>query len=313
MLAHIFPEAPRPQRVLFRVDAGRVPGLSFGHLERCAVLSRRLRRDWGCHTTLLMRPLPEGLARARELGEATALPPEWPGLLAAAQALVVDLPYPPETPVLDAARAVGAWLVFLDDTGRELPPCQVVLNSALTARPEQYPRAARTLLGPDFLLLDERFAAARHPGPRRSDRPLVLVTCGGSDPTGLTLRLLEALVAAQPLPPCRLRVVLGPGFGPGEGVARVLARLAEPSELLLAPPDLLPLFLECDLAVSAGGRTLYELHALGVPTLAVASAPHEAEQVAAFLQRGLLQGGLVAWDPTAFAQAFTAALGGAAA
>lgn len=308
MTAPLFADAPRTRRVCFRVDAGRVPGLSFGHLERCHVLAEQVRAERGSETSLLMRPLADGLARARDLGERVALPEEWPALLAAADILVVDLPYDPEPEVITAARGTGAFLAFIDDTGRNLFPCDVALNSSVLARPDMYPRARRALLGPGHLILGSGFAGLRHTGSNDGGPPLALFSFGGSDPTGLTLRALYALADLGPFPACRLRVVLGPGFGDESAVETALAPLPAPGEILRAPRDIAPLFAGCDLAVCAGGRTLYELHSLGTPALAVASAPHEAEHIQAFLDRGLLAGGLTHFDADAFRAAFSRAL-----
>lgn len=298
-------DIPRLGRVLFRVDAGKVAGLSFGHLERCAVLSRQLLRAGAAATTFLMRPLPDGLARARALGLEVALPERWPEALAGGDVLIVDLPFPPEEQVLRAARRAGAYLALLDDTGRDLLPCDLVLNSSVTAEQSMYPRAKKTLLGPAYCILEERYAAARHCGSGDAGSPVVLLTLGGSDPTGLTARVLRALgTLAGTAPAGRLHVVLGPGFGDASAVEQAREKLSLASQLHVSPADMLPLFTGCDLAICAGGRTLYELRALGTPTLALASAPHEARQIEAFLRRGLLQCGMIRWSEDEFLNKF---------
>lgn len=297
-LTAILFEGLRPgDKALLRVDAGRRPGLSFGHLERCALLARSAEQRLGLGPQLLMRPIPEGLARAQSLGLAV-LPFEDATLvdLAAYRALVLDLPGDPEPWLLEHAARSGLRVVVLDDTGRDLCPCDVVLNSSVLATASAYPRARRTLLGPDFLILDERFAAARRRGSGNTSRPAVLVTFGGSDPTGLTPRLLSLVATAGA--DAQWTVALGPGFGDSSAVESAAQGLRH-VRILRNPPDMLPLFTACDLAVCAGGRTLYELCALGVPTLAVASAPHEALAVRAFVAQGKILAGLEEFEPAA--------------
>lgn len=292
--------------VLFRVDAGRIPGLSFGHLERCAILSQGLRRAYGIRSRMFMRPLADGLARARILGEATL---EYGGSVPTveADALVIDLPYPPEPILLDVARERGWYVAVLDDTGRDLCQSDVVLNSSVLARPEVYPRTGRTLLGPENLILEERFLAARHTGSGNS-KPQVLLTFGGSDPTGLTVKVLNAMASMEDT--FDLAVVMGPGFVERSEVRRLVSSLKEGRFLVLdSPKDMLPLFTGCDLAVCAGGRTLYELHALSVPTVAVASSPLEAQAIRAFISRGWLLAGVDNFEPYHFAGVLNAALG----
>jgi spore coat polysaccharide biosynthesis predicted glycosyltransferase SpsG len=64
----------------------------------------------------------------------------------------------------------------------------------------------------------------------------------------------------------------------------------------------------CDVAVTTGGLTLYELRAIGVSTIAVASISHEAAVVRAFSARGELIAGLTSWDETEFVAAVEAAV-----
>lgn len=290
-----------PRQVAFRVDAGRLAGLSYGHLARCHMLSRFLRERCAAATRLLMRGLPDGVACARSLGEAVVELGEDPVRLLPGEALVVDLPggrQPRDIP------GQPAYTVAIDDMGRDPGQVDVVLNSGILARPEQYPGARRTLLGLDALILPEEFEQARRV-PSASGRHRVLATFGGSDPAGLTARVVRGLGRLDPAG-MDLTVVLGPGFVDPDA-EEALAGYPGPLRVLRNPADMLPLFMECDLAVCAGGRTLYELVALEVPALAVASVAHEAPGVLEFARQGLALAGLPAWDEVQFAASFIAA------
>jgi spore coat polysaccharide biosynthesis predicted glycosyltransferase SpsG len=297
--------------VLFRVDAGRREGLSFGHLSRCLLLARAVAERWGATSRFLMAPIPEGLAHARAQG-AEAIP--WrPGearrRLAAAGGLVVDLPGGPNPELLAAAGRRGVWTVVVDDTGQPVTRADAVLNPGVLARPESYPPGARLLLGPEYAVLPPGLDPARR-APRRPGAPLrVLVTLGGSDPTGLTLRVLEEL-AARPWPGAAFTVILGPGFGEKRaGRARALAAFSAAAvELVAAPAELAPYLVAADAAVCAGGQTLYELAAAGPALVALASTAFEARVIRAFAARGLVAAGLEQWRPGAFRQALARAL-----
>ena len=294
--------------VLFRVDAGKVPGLSFGHLERTAILSRALREEHGVETVFLMRPNPEGLARAKALGLRVVPLDEGAPQVRGVGALVIDLPgdLPGDPELLAQARAEGWQVAVLDDTGRDLCPCDVVLNSSVLASPEAYPRARKKLLGPEFLILDKAFSRARHAGSGRRP-PTVLLTFGGSDPTGLTARVLAAMALVEA--PCRLEVILGPGFGDAGEIQRLASgQKVRECAVTVAPGEMLPFFTGCDLAVCAGGRTMYELRHLGAPMLAVASTVEEARAVAAFAARGHVLAGLERFEPVRFAALLASAL-----
>ncbi|MBZ2171987.1 hypothetical protein [Nitratidesulfovibrio sp. SRB-5] len=307
--------------IFFRVDAGRAPGLSYGHLSRCLMLSRELRQR-GTDTALLMGGLPDGVAYARSQGE-RVLPPTPDALRrTSARTLVIDLPYDPEPDLLEAARSAGLLLAYLDDTGRSHIAADVVLNSSILATPGMYPLVRTALLGPKhFLMPPEDMALSRRcrgraassvpgapampdsqsspvrPGrpsspPSPDTRPRVVLTFGGSDPTGLTGKVLAALEkAALPL---SLTVILGPGFAAENPIEPLAESLA--ATVIRAPERLLPILCDADLVLCAGGRTLYECTALGLTTLAIASTDNEAAVIAAFLARGMLPAGLAAWD-----------------
>lgn len=306
MVEQLFDLARLSGAVLFRVDAGKVPGLSFGHLERTAIVSRSLQEEHGIETVFLMRPNPEGMARAKALGLRVVPQHEGAPQVQGVGALVIDLPCDPEPELLAQARAEGWQVVVLDDTGRDLCPCDVVLNSSVLASPEAYPRARRKLLGPEFLILDQAFSRARHAGSGRRP-PTVLLPFGGSDPTGLTARALAAMALVEA--PCRLEVILGPGFGEAGEIMRLASALkGRECAVTAAPGDMLPFFTGCDLAVCAGGRTMYELRRLGAPMLAVASTAEEARAVADFEAKGYVLAGLERFEPVRFSGLVASAL-----
>lgn len=306
----------RPRRLLFRVDAGRVGGLSFGHLARCLILARVCLDVFASRCLFLMRDLPEGVAAARQAGETVVT-------LGAAEAcgdqapvlgrecvrfrpdwVVVDLPYGGfGHDCFEGVRAAGAKTVFVDDFRFRNPGAEVYLNSSILA-PERMasdPADKRPFfLGPRYFICDPPEPC---PAQRTEGRVNGLLTFGGSDPTGLTAMVLDALVRRD-WPRTRLRLALGPGFGPAEDVHGRL-RGREDFEIHVNPPSLWPLISGCDLAVSAGGRTLYELCTRNKPVLAVATSPVEAEAVRMFKNRGLIADGLTRWDPQRFMDAFT--------
>ncbi|MDR3044987.1 MAG: hypothetical protein LBU75_12130 [Desulfovibrio sp.] len=311
--------------ILFRVDAGRAPGLSYGHLSRCLLLSRGLRQR-GADTALLMGGLPDGVAYARSQGERVLAPTPEALRRASVRTLVIDLPYDPEPELLEAARSAGLLLAYLDDTGRSHIAADVVLNSSILATPDMYPLVRTALLGPaHFFMPPEDAALSRRCGGRTASnvpgapvapntpaipsaqsspvtqptpdtRPRVALTFGGSDPTGLTGKVLATL--AEAALPLSLTVILGPGFAAETPIEPLAESLA--ATVIRAPERLLPILCDADLVLCAGGRTLYECHALGLATLAIASTDNEAAVIAAFLARGMLSSGLAAWDAKLF-------------
>ena len=103
---------------------------------------------------------------------------------------------------------------------------------------------------------------------------------GGADGRNLTPTVLESLDGVQG--DFTVTAVMGPvasNAGEVEAAAHACRR-----DVRLAPsPDTLrPFMLEADLAVAAGGQTLYELAATGTPAVAVQVAENQAGNVRGF-------------------------------
>lgn len=267
--------------ILIRADAA--PAIGIGHVMRCLALAEAL-RDGGDTPVFAAACLPEALSR-RILDGGHALR----AVQAATPGDASDL-----ASTIELARDVGAGGVVLDgyhfDEGwrqvlrRAVPPlllfddladgqaltADLVVNYSPAAFALPYgtlaPRAA-LLLGPSYAplrreILDAR-DAARLPLLQRAR---LLISFGGSDPTGLTQEVLAALPALLP-PSVAIDVVCGPGTAGLDAVRAAAAPHASRVALHLAPPDLANLMAGAGLALTAGGVTMGELAALGVPSL----------------------------------------------
>lgn len=301
----LYKDYKAPQNVLFRVDAGRVMGLSFGHLFRCHILSEALKKYLHAKTNFFMKNHEDGIRQARLLGEhvvvvsndqSFCVPDE-------ADSIIFDVPGGPQLRDLKLAEEEKLWTIVIDDIGISIPWANVVLNSNVLAEPSRYPSNASLLIGMQYLILDERFESAKRK-PKREKTPLVvLITFGGSDPTGLTAKVVNVL--------CRkkyegivFKIILGPGFTEGRKINALVKKSINEIDVFRNPPDMLPFYLNCDLAVCAGGRTLYELSAINIPIISIASIEHEAKVIQAFNNLKKLEGACLTWIEHEFVTIF---------
>ena len=116
-------------------------------------------------------------------------------------------------------------------------------------------------------------------------RPVLLVTMGGSDPFGLTLRSARALAKLDPV--FRARFVIGPGMANRERVAKQIVSLGRNFETIEGADDLAIEYATADLALAAFGVTAYELAAFGVPALYLCLNDDHALSASAFEQAGI--------------------------
>lgn len=284
--------------VLFRVDAG--PGIGLGHLQRSLSLATAVRhlggagvfltndapeiRDWVVRHGFPVFPLgarsswgPDDLAMTSTVAAARRC-----------GGIVVDSDF--EGPgYLDALCQRGFWVAAIEDLAPHPFPCHLVVNGDMHALQLHYgsPRDDTVfLLGAQYSILREEFWRVK-PRLTSTEAHHVLVFFGGADPYNLSPRILSRLMELPD--PLELTVVVGPFSRGVEGVHRIAEGKAARARVVVNPESVLPLMLSADLAVSAGGQTLYELACAGCPTVAVTVAANQEGQVAVFAQAGFLR------------------------
>lgn len=154
-----------------------------------------------------------------------------------------------------AKEAAELKLAWFDDTATQAPLADVIINGspAASALPYVLPTTVLPLLGAKYQVVRPGLSAH----PRAIPVQRLLVTYGGSDPKAVGPVLASCL-------PRDLAVdfVVGP-FAP------VPANLPDGINLHHNPATMADLINRADLAISAGGQTLFELAAARVPTLAI--------------------------------------------
>jgi spore coat polysaccharide biosynthesis predicted glycosyltransferase SpsG len=251
-----------PIRALFAVAAG--PRTGFGHLVRARSLARAL----GIVPIVVLRGTSRTRRRAELLGCRVVSAGSVPALRhLAPDVVVVDDP---------SAAAVAAWVrrarranlpvATVHDLGIAAQASDLIVDGSLAPNMKARGRFA-TLNGPDYMILDPAILGLRQRGVRGvARRPRVLIALGGGDSAAAALPLARLIAARAPT----VEVVTAGGFvgnrrGPN-GLAADLARAT--------------------VAVVAGGVTLYEACALGVPTVAVAVGSSQHVTIRAMARRG---------------------------
>lgn len=283
-------DAP-PGPLVIRVDASR--NLGTGHLLRCIALAEEWKSRGGRVHVLahLGGAAPSRLAESDISWESWEHSAEDPDDVAATVQRAINFTggepggwvlldgYRFDAEYYEAARATGLRVMVIED-GPRLPwyPVDMIVDGNPNA-PDRYPAPDDTVLlrGARFVLLRREFArraaagagAEAHSGP-----PRVLVTFGGSDPRGLTLRTLSSLRGADT--PVEWAVVVGSHFREPEPIRSLAAELGPAVTVVDQPADLSTWMDWADVVLGSAGSTAWEIAACRVPAALVVAADNQA-------------------------------------
>ncbi|MBW1740221.1 MAG: hypothetical protein JRJ42_03690 [Deltaproteobacteria bacterium] len=190
---------------------------------------------------------------------------------------------------IQALKQEGITVICIDEWGNKRLQPDVVINGSVVEDWHRYDSNSKKMacyFGPQFMIMADVFAAyhTRHK-TLSGNLPNVLVSMGGADPSGATLRVMEALGHLSPK--IRKTIVIGPAFQHQEALAELVVRLKGSNFNIVRTPDnIASLFFSADLAISAGGNTLYELACVGTPAIVLFEYEHERVQGETFQQLG---------------------------
>jgi len=177
--------------------------------------------------------------------------------------------------------------VYFDDDIRIKYPKGFVLNGAVFAEQMPYPKRTDVtyLLGAQYTSLRKEFWDV----PAKSIRDnieTVMITFGGMDIHNLTPKVLKLLVDIRP--ELLKKVIIAKGFG---NIAEIEELKDNNTELIYypGPAEMREVMLESDIAISAGGQTIYELARVGVPTIAVAVADNQVHNIRGWEKVGFIE------------------------
>ena len=180
----------------------------------------------------------------------------------------------------DYLRALGAYgsVYLLEDMPGHIWPVDGVINYNAFARRSRYEAAygqsgenspgTRLCIGASYAPLRPQFTGCDYQvNPQVRE---VLITTGGGDGENIAGRILERLEDRE----FQIHVVSGPCNPHGAWLADY-AQAHPRVTVHQRVEDMAGLMLGCDLAVTAGGTTIYELCALGVPFVCFSYAENQ--------------------------------------
>ena len=246
--------------IVFRVRANRVVG--YGHLYHCMQLAEELAHE---RIHFLLVDCDDGvrqllIQRGYDTRVEQELAADLERFAALSRKIVVnDVLDTTETEIL-AERQAGFMVVNIEDLGPGARHADWVVNALY---PVGEPNPGNVSYGPRFATLRSEFLGLP-PKEIRDPATRILLTFGGTDPSGLTSRFAHVL---QDLP-VELIVILGPG-------AREQA-LPTSCTVLRDVRSMAAEMMRADVIVTSAGRTVYEAAVTGTPVVVVAQNAREA-------------------------------------
>lgn len=208
--------------------------------------------------------------------------------------------------LLDSYYVTGKYLstlrplaktAYLDDLRLFDYPVDLLINydvipdDKMAFYQSAYQNAGQLLLGSSYTPLRNQFQDC--PSSVRKKASHILITTGGSDPFHFCLSIIKSLTTSSMLTDfvknsdLKFHIVVG-RMNTDKEKLRKLAGEFSFLELHENVSDMASLMTQCDLAVSAAGTTLYELCALGIPTISFTMADNQTDSASAFDAAGAI-------------------------
>lgn len=286
-------------RILIRTDGGA--GIGLGHLQRCLSLATALQRA-GALCFFALHGDDAAATRALEAGFATRLlgspsadvapiAREWE-----CDAVIVDS-YLTDGRLLTNLRDAGLFVTAIDD----LAAYEMDAHLVVAFGPHAHDAGYSSVRGDTRFLLGPRYTIVR---PEYWDVPLmpirdrvrnVLITTGGADPAGVMPSWIAAVDAIDE--DFDVTAIIGPFFADPDAVHDAASVASRTVRVVDSPRVTRPMQAMADIAVSAAGQTIFELAALGVPTVAAEIAGNQRPQLDAFARLGAMIDAGATGDP----------------
>lgn len=197
--------------------------------------------------------------------------------------VIVDSYLAPLEIYLEITKTVNKTFYY-DDFNRLNYPSGIVINGNIHSVDLDYPKSGKLeyLLGTKYLPLRRDFWDIPEKSIKRGVET-IMVTFGGDDFRNMTPDVMEFLT--NNYPKWHKKVIVGRGF---KNLKDIEKKIDKKTDLIFNADAkiMLDTMLKSDIAISAGGQTLYELARVGVPTIPILVAENQKGNVEGFTKNG---------------------------
>ena len=165
-------------------------------------------------------------------------------------------------------RNIASVIVNFEDLGEGSLEADLVFNALyedFAEVPARFGGGKYAIMRSEFLFLPKHEI--------RQKVESVTATFGGSDPNNIAYHTMNTL--PRRFPDISYRIIVGPGYQHDKKVIRALADSLPHVELIDSPTDMAKNLLESDIAITSGGRTVFETAACGTPCIVICQNERE--------------------------------------
>jgi len=177
--------------------------------------------------------------------------------------------------------------VYIDDNKRLNYPKGIVVNGSIYAEELNYPHTngVTYLLGTKYTPLRKEFWEVSEKKIKEKVES-IMITFGGDDAKNMTPKILGFL--RENYPELKKNVIVGKAF---QNIDEIKKNADKNTNLIYYPDakKIKEIMLESDIAISAGGQSLYELARVGVPTVGICVAENQLKNVKGWEKIGFLE------------------------
>lgn len=294
-------------KIAFRVDGGNKIGM--GHLMRSLALANAFPEDIDIYFMIkreesVLKLLSQYRFKILEIGETLKKEEEINKVKELIRSNNIDIlitdSYEIDQDYLIETKEIVKKLVTIHDFAPFAFPSDIVINGNIYAPWLDYRSLnghTQFLLGTDYTLMREEF---KNLPERKINKKVenILVTMGGSDKLNLTpkiIRVLNQLEEDWEQSECfnkdelHIDVVIGSAFANLEEIIAEVRKSSLEIDLHFNVKKMSSLMLNNDLAISAGGSTLYELAATGTPAVVLLQADNQVLVAEAMEKAGVIR------------------------
>ncbi len=271
-----------------RVDANKE--IAMGHVMRCITIAKQLVKK-GCRVLFFTADEWARDTISQAGMDQICLHTRWDWMEEELPRLREMLPMAGvKTLLVDSYQATRAYfeglkdlvrLIRIDDCFEPVCPVDVLINyNAYHVRfpyQETYTGGTRLLLGTDYVPLREEFAQDKNREKEAAENAegfSVLLASGGGDARDALWGILQKTAGDESFENVIFHVAVGEFYPRGEELEAYAK--AHPHVRIYRPcRDMAGLMAKCDAAVSAAGTMLFELSAMGVPTVFFQTADNQ--------------------------------------